>query len=152
MQYFDLERSVGYVVLGPLLLALIMLIVGVHASNKYMQLTKKHDSKEIIIDEVVGQTLTILVTLPITFIALHELAQKNRVIVYDDVVLVVAVLANVILFRFFDILKPWPINIVDQKVRNGFGVMLDDALAAVFSIIIYLAGLIVIVDFLGKGS
>ncbi len=42
-------------------------------------------------------------------------------------------LAGFILFRFFDIVKPWPIKWVDQKVHGGLGIMLDDVLAGVFS-------------------
>lgn len=38
-----------------------------------------------------------------------------------------------VLFRIFDILKPWPIKWVDQKVHGGLGIMLDDVLAAVFA-------------------
>ena len=38
-------------------------------------------------------------------------------------------------FRFFDILKPFPINLVDKKIKNGFGVVLDDLLAGVYVII-----------------
>jgi len=38
-----------------------------------------------------------------------------------------------VLFRFFDIFKPWPIGWVDKKVSGGFGIMLDDVLAAVFA-------------------
>lgn len=41
-----------------------------------------------------------------------------------------------LLFRFFDILKPWPINWVDHEVRNGLGVMLDDLLAAIYASIV----------------
>jgi len=37
---------------------------------------------------------------------------------------------------FFDIVKPWPIRYVDRTIKNGFGVMLDDLLAAGFSIVI----------------
>lgn len=37
------------------------------------------------------------------------------------------------LFRFFDIVKPWPVYIADQRVKGGFGVMLDDLLAAVYA-------------------
>ena len=37
------------------------------------------------------------------------------------------------LFRFFDIVKPWPISWVDNNIHNGFGVMFDDLLAALFS-------------------
>jgi phosphatidylglycerophosphatase A len=45
-------------------------------------------------------------------------------------------LIGFVLFRFFDILKPWPIGWVDRKVHGGFGVMLDDVIAALFSLII----------------
>ena len=41
-----------------------------------------------------------------------------------------------LLFRFFDIVKPWPIRQLDSKVRGGFGIMIDDVVAALFSIII----------------
>jgi phosphatidylglycerophosphatase A len=43
------------------------------------------------------------------------------------------VIAGFILFRIFDIVKPWPIKWVDQKVHGGLGIMLDDVLAAVFA-------------------
>jgi len=36
-------------------------------------------------------------------------------------------------FRFFDILKPWPIKWLDKKVHGGFGIMIDDVLAGVFA-------------------
>jgi phosphatidylglycerophosphatase A len=44
-----------------------------------------------------------------------------------------AVVLGFILFRFFDILKPWPIKIADRRVKGGFGIMLDDVLAGVFA-------------------
>ena len=46
------------------------------------------------------------------------------------------ILIGFILFRFFDIVKPWPICWVDRNMHNGFGVMFDDFLAAVFSAVI----------------
>jgi phosphatidylglycerophosphatase A len=42
-------------------------------------------------------------------------------------------LAGFLVFRFFDILKPWPIRWVDRHVHGGFGIMLDDVLAGVFA-------------------
>jgi phosphatidylglycerophosphatase A len=45
-------------------------------------------------------------------------------------------LAAFALFRFFDIFKPWPIRQLDQKVSGGFGIMIDDILAALFTIIV----------------
>jgi phosphatidylglycerophosphatase A len=41
-----------------------------------------------------------------------------------------------ILFRIFDILKPWPIHIIDKKVHGGFGIILDDVLAGIYSLIV----------------
>ncbi len=45
-------------------------------------------------------------------------------------------LAAFVLFRFFDIVKPWPIRQLDKKVSGGFGIMIDDIVAALFTIII----------------
>ena len=42
-----------------------------------------------------------------------------------------------ILFRFFDILKPFPINLIDKKIKNGLGVVLDDLLAGIYAVIIF---------------
>ena len=42
-------------------------------------------------------------------------------------------LASFFLFRFFDIIKPFPINLIDKKLQNGFGIMLDDLVAGFFS-------------------
>jgi len=44
-----------------------------------------------------------------------------------------AVLLGFVLFRIFDIIKPWPIKWIDQKVQGGLGIMLDDVLAGVFA-------------------
>jgi phosphatidylglycerophosphatase A len=46
------------------------------------------------------------------------------------------VLLGFVLFRIFDIWKPWPINIVDRNVHGGFGIILDDVLAGLFSLAI----------------
>ena len=45
------------------------------------------------------------------------------------------IIISFILFRFFDIVKPFPINIVDKKMKNGLGVMLDDIIAGAYSAI-----------------
>jgi phosphatidylglycerophosphatase A len=51
------------------------------------------------------------------------------------------VLAGFLLFRLFDIAKPWPIRWVDRRVSGGFGIMFDDVLAAVYAALL-LAGLV----------
>lgn len=50
-------------------------------------------------------------------------------------------LAAFLLFRFFDVLKPWPIHLADARFKNGFGVMFDDFLAAIYAIAVMLGGL-----------
>lgn len=46
------------------------------------------------------------------------------------------ILVGFVLFRFFDIIKPWPINWLDKKVHGGFGIMIDDVLAGIYALIV----------------
>ena len=75
----------------------------------------------------------------------HLGAADHGAIVCDEVVAFLAVLAytgsdpllmaiGFVAFRFFDIAKPFPIGVIDARTRDGFGVMLDDALAAAYTI------------------
>lgn len=88
---------------------LIAFILGVWVCEKVSQDLGVHDYKGIVWDEVVGYLLTMF------------MAPKG----------VKWIICGFILFRIFDIWKPQPIDYVDQKVRCGFGIMLDDVLAAV---------------------
>ena len=47
-----------------------------------------------------------------------------------------SMLAGFVLFRFFDILKPWPIKWLDRHVAGGFGIMLDDVVAGIFAALV----------------
>ena len=84
------------------------------------------------VDEFVGQCIPLVAFLfiPEKFSNLGG-RTNNDVIIY--------ILLSFILFRFFDILKPFPINSVDKKLKNGVGVMLDDIIAGIYStIVIYI--------------
>jgi phosphatidylglycerophosphatase A len=70
-----------------------------------------HDHPAIVWDEIVGYLVTMVAAPPG----------------------LVWMLAGFVLFRFFDIFKPWPIRWCDRRVHGGFGIMLDDLLAGVFS-------------------
>ena len=70
-----------------------------------------HDHRGIVIDEWVGMWLT-LFSFPLNLFW---------------------VVCGFVAFRIFDILKPWPIRWVDQRVTNGVGIMLDDVLAALYA-------------------
>ena len=84
---------------------------------------KKKDPKEIVIDEFIGQSI------PILFLYALFINTQDRELFYFLTPI------TFILFRFFDILKPFPINLIDKKMKNSLGVILDDILAGLFSII-----------------
>ena len=136
--------------LTPIILTMILFFIGIYSSHRYSVVTGLSDPGEIIIDEIVAQMLCILVTIPLTF-ALIYANLADRIVVYYDVVLLVALVGNVVLFRFFDIVKPWPIRWFERKVKGGFGIMFDDIIAAVFTMVIYFAVLLGIVDYLSRG-
>ena len=83
------------------------------------------DAKEIVIDEFIGQSIPIL-----TIYNFIEKNNLNHFIFFS--------LVSFVLFRIFDIWKPYPINKVDNDLKNGFGVILDDVIAGVFSTVILL--------------
>jgi phosphatidylglycerophosphatase A len=55
-----------------------------------------------------------------------------------------ALLGAFLLFRLFDIWKPWPIAWFDRRVGGGFGIMLDDVLAAVYAALVLELGLVLL--------
>ena len=75
---------------------------------------KKSDPKEIVIDEFIGQAV-VLIFLPLTL--------KNY-------------LLGFIFFRFFDIYKPIPINYLENKYKNAFGIIIDDIVAAFYALLV----------------
>lgn len=98
---------------------LIILFTSLKLIEKYSNLLKSHDSSTIVIDEFLGIFLIIL------FYDYLKFA--------NDFIMFLLILIS---FRFFDILKIFPINWVDKNIKNSFGVVLDDLLAGVYSIIV----------------
>lgn len=99
---------------GPwalILASTVVFFVGIWASNVYITKSEVLDPGPVVIDEVVGQWLTLaFVPTELTVYAI-----------------------GFILFRLADIFKPWPVCWADRKIIGGFGVMLDDVLAALYS-------------------
>lgn len=103
-----------YALGGPILLFVAVCVIiplGLWAAHNFGKASGDHDSKMIVIDEVAGM-----------WIALIPAA-------LNPFLIIVAFLA----FRFFDILKPWPISFFDKKMENAAGVMLDDVVAGIFA-------------------
>lgn len=90
------------------------------------------DHKMIVIDEVAGSGMSFL------FIPLLGTYNFSTLEWQKESYLAAFVL--IILFRFFDILKPHPISFIDSKFKSGFGIVLDDLLAGVFAGLTLLGG------------
>tara|TARA_R110000868_G_scaffold3464_1_gene22252 strand:- start:973 stop:1461 length:489 start_codon:yes stop_codon:yes gene_type:complete len=95
-----------------LILTVLFSIVGIWICGKTADDMQVHDDSSIVWDEVVGMMITML-AVPLHW---HTL------------------LIGFILFRIFDIAKPWPISYLDKHVHGGFGIMADDVLAGVFAL------------------
>lgn len=112
--------------------------VAVWAIDRYTARVAKDDPKEVIIDEFVGQSLAICwIIFLLPYLGSDVIKKFIALGLSEQNFLLVNIFSAFILFRFFDIIKPWPINYIDQNMKNSFGVIFDDILAAVFACIFH---------------
>jgi phosphatidylglycerophosphatase A len=109
--WWVLLKDLNAYVFGVIII--IFLLIGIVVSNIIIDQSGNHDPSYIIIDELVGQWLALLF-LPEGFF--------NIAIAF-------------ILFRFFDIIKPWPIRLI-EKLPKGLGVMSDDLTAGLITLVL----------------
>lgn len=91
----------------------ILFLVGCWASSRTAAALNAPDHPGIVIDEIVGFLVT-MIFVPVTWYW---------------------IMLGFLLFRVFDIWKPWPISLADQHIRGGLGIMLDDLMAAIYSLL-----------------
>ncbi len=107
----------GLQVLPPAYYVLVLIlafVLGVYLCGATADALGVHDHGGIVWDEFVGLWIALfMVPMHITWIAL-----------------------GFVLFRLFDIWKPWPIRVLDAKVHGGFGIMIDDVLAGVYAYLV----------------
>ncbi|MBT1443390.1 phosphatidylglycerophosphatase A [Shewanella sp. JM162201] len=107
-----------YLLLSPLplfwylMVTAVAVVAGVYICDRAAKDMGVHDHGAIVWDEVAGLLIT-MIAAPAGIVWL---------------------VAGFVLFRIFDILKPWPIRVLDAKVHGGFGIMIDDVLAGVFAL------------------
>lgn len=90
-----------------------LFVLGVFLCQKTTDALGVHDHSGIVFDEIVGFMIT-MIAVP------HDWKW---------------IVAGFVLFRLFDILKPWPISWLDKKIHGGLGIMLDDVLAGLFALV-----------------
>ncbi len=93
---------------------IIVTLIGLWAADKFDKALDGHDSKMIVIDEVAGQWLALIPAALNPFL----------------------IILSFIAFRFFDILKPWPVSYFDKKVPGAAGVMGDDIVAGLMACVV----------------
>ena len=107
------------------LIFLLLLLVSIYLINLLKDEFEEVDSKEIVIDEYLGQSIPIL----FFYLILFEASVSINFFM-------IIVLISFIGFRFFDIFKPYPISYLDDNYKNGFGVVFDDIVAGIFTTIV----------------
>ena len=106
-----------------LIILLIVFIYSFYAVSEYIKYNENKDPKEVVIDEFIGQSIPIY---------LYEISHG---VVKESQEAVLFYLYIFILFRYFDIKKPFPINFFDEKFKNSFGVILDDVVAGFYVVL-----------------
>lgn len=103
--------------IGLIVLILAVTFAGIWAGSRTEELAGRKDPGKVVVDEVAGQ---LIATLPLAFFKQWSIA---------------AVMVSFVLFRFFDIVKPYPANRL-QELKGGFGIMFDDLVAGVYAAVL----------------
>ena len=106
-----------------LVVLLLVFVYSFHAVGEYIKDNENKDPKEIVVDEFIGQSIPIY---------LYEIAHG---VMKSSQEAVLFYLYIFILFRYFDIKKPFPVSYFDKKFKNSFGVILDDVVAGLYVVL-----------------
>tara|TARA_Y200000002_G_scaffold239769_1_gene198093 strand:+ start:198 stop:701 length:504 start_codon:yes stop_codon:yes gene_type:complete len=115
---------------------LIIFIFSFYAVSKYIKYSENKDPKEVVVDEFIGQSIPIY---------LYEVSHGTT---KDSQEAVLFYLYIFILFRYFDIKKPFPVNFFDKKFKNSFGVIIDDVVAGLYVVLTLIIFMIIKSKFL----
>tara|TARA_B100001248_G_scaffold165057_1_gene124810 strand:+ start:7763 stop:8266 length:504 start_codon:yes stop_codon:yes gene_type:complete len=118
------------------LILLIVFLYSFYAVSEYIKYNENKDPKEIVVDEFIGQSIPIY---------LYEISHGTQ---KDPAEALLFYLYIFILFRFFDIKKPFPINLFDKKFKNSFGVIFDDVIAGLYVVLTLIIFMIIKSKFL----
>ena len=103
-----------------LIAILILFFISLYAVNVFIKDLDNKDPKEVVIDEFIGQSIPI---------CLYEIAHEG---VKETGQILTFYFIMFILFRIFDIVKPYPVSYYDKNFKNSFGVIMDDVCAGLY--------------------
>tara|TARA_B100001121_G_scaffold63818_1_gene56043 strand:+ start:232 stop:735 length:504 start_codon:yes stop_codon:yes gene_type:complete len=117
---FHIVKLPGSIIL---LILFLVFVYSFYAVSEYIRFNENKDPKEIVIDEFIGQSIPIY---------LYEIAHGTTNVPRESILFYLYIF---ILFRYFDIKKPFPINFFDKKFKNSFGVIMDDVIAGLYVVL-----------------
>ena len=103
-----------------LIFVIIVFLISLYAVNIFIKDLDNKDPKEVVIDEFIGQSIPI---------CLYEIAHQGSKETYH---VLTSYFIMFILFRIFDIVKPYPVSYYDKNFKNSFGVIMDDVAAGLY--------------------
>ncbi len=103
-----------------LVFVIIIFFISLYAVNIYIKDLDNKDPKEVVIDEFIGQSIPI---------CLYEIAHEGS---KETSLVLTSYFIMFILFRIFDIVKPYPVSYYDKNFKNSFGVIMDDVAAGLY--------------------
>ena len=106
-----------------LLILFLVFIYSFYAVSEYIKHSENKDPKEVVVDEFIGQSIPIY---------LYEISHSSAKEPQEAILFYIYIF---ILFRFFDIKKPFPVNYFDKNFKNSFGVILDDVVAGLYVVL-----------------
>ena len=114
-----------------LICVIIIFFISLYAVNIFIKDLDNKDPKEVVVDEFIGQSIPI---------CLYEIAHEgtketDQVLTYYFIMF--------ILFRIFDIAKPYPVSYYDKNFKNSFGVIMDDVCAGLYVVAILVLYMII---------
>ena len=114
-----------------LISVIIIFLISIYAVNIFIKDLDNKDPKEIVIDEFIGQSIPI---------CLYEIAhggskETNLVLTFYFIMFV--------LFRIFDIVKPYPVSYYDKNFKNSFGVIMDDVCAGLYVVAVFVLYMVI---------
>jgi len=114
---FHLSNVPPYMVL---ILVIIIFFISLYSVNIFIKNLDNKDPKEVVIDEFIGQSIPI---------CLYEIAHQG---LKESSQVLTSYFIMFILFRIFDIIKPYPVSYYDKNFKNSFGVIMDDVCAGLY--------------------
>jgi len=115
-----------------LICVVIIFIISLYAVNIFIKDLENKDPKEVVIDEFIGQSIPI---------CLYEIAHEgtketSQVLTFYFIMF--------ILFRIFDIFKPYPVSYYDINFKNSFGVIMDDVCAGLYVVAVLVLYMVIV--------